>query len=203
MTIGAPECSAGLLFAFGACRSRAEIGRGSGSNRGRRPYQRPSSAPYPLGERVIVAGLTGWRDGVLELTAVEFKGNSAGPPLRSVCFTNRNLANDRTESLSYDGINPVGLLVAVWGRVTSVDEGAHVFYIDDGSNLADGTVASGVPNAGLRILVGSALALPQIGRYVRLSGIRTVHRELLIRLPCERSASPGGRDDLLARHLDA
>ena len=139
----------------------------------------PSSAPYPLGERVIVAGLTGWRDGVLELTAVEFKGNSAGPPLRSVCFTNRNLANDRTESLSYDGINPVGLLVAVWGRVTSVDEGAHVFYIDDGSNLADGTVASGVPNAGLRILVGSALALPQIGRYVRLSGIRTVHRELL------------------------
>jgi hypothetical protein len=61
------------------------------------------------------------------------------------------------------GLNNLGLLVRIWGRVASSDTG--VFYVDDGSGLEcePGKV-------GVKVLCGS-LTPPQAGSYVQATGI--------------------------------
>jgi hypothetical protein len=62
------------------------------------------------------------------------------------------------------GLYNVGLLVKVWGRVTSV-EGAGVFYLDDGSKLWDNSWSVGV-----RVLFGGD-GLPAVGSTVQVTGV--------------------------------
>ena len=131
------------------------------------------------GDRLSVAGIVAWADGVPKLTSPEFKGSSPHSPLQPVGLTNRSLANDRRETLTYSGINPVGLLVTAWGSVTRVDGAGQVFYIDDGTRLADGMGPAGSPYTGLRIAYGSGFTPPQLGGYVRVTGIRTVEKTTL------------------------
>jgi len=61
------------------------------------------------------------------------------------------------------GLNNVGLLVTLTGRVTYT--GATVFYIDDGSELHDNSGRTGIKVA------ASNLALPAQGYYVKVTGI--------------------------------
>ncbi|MDO8586484.1 MAG: DUF5060 domain-containing protein [Armatimonadota bacterium] len=72
------------------------------------------------------------------------------------------------------GLNNIGLLVRVIGKMTQVDQGGQYFYIDDGGNLKDGTKTlsgSGQPrdNVGVRVL-GTAALIPT-GSYVTVTGI--------------------------------
>lgn len=66
------------------------------------------------------------------------------------------------------GLYNVGVLVRTWGRVTAV--GDDWFYIDDGSNLQDGS-----GNAGVRVtvagIVETGFALPQEDDYVLITGL--------------------------------
>ena len=48
------------------------------------------------------------------------------------------------------GLNNIGTLVEVWGRITQI--GAGYFYVNDGWVLTDGTYTGGEPNIGVRIL---------------------------------------------------
>ncbi len=66
------------------------------------------------------------------------------------------------------GVNNTGLLVRVVGRVTHSAGGW--FYLEDGSNVEDGS-----GHAGVRILLGSGTA-PATGEFVRASGISSVIR---------------------------
>lgn len=135
------------------------------------------------GDRLDIAGQFSWIDGVPTLNKPEFKGQSSGMPLDSLAFTATHLANDRTESLSYIGLNPVGLLVTAWGRVTKIDTAAHAFYIEDGSGLADGMGPSDDPFHGLRVAYKAewvpAWTLPGVDTYVKVTGIRTVEKNVL------------------------
>jgi|GEM_PF-2924620 len=56
-------------------------------------------------------------------------------------MTNRSLA---TGTIGIPGLSTTGKLVRTWGRVTSVDSGNTYFYINDGSNLHDGSGNTGV-----------------------------------------------------------
>lgn len=62
------------------------------------------------------------------------------------------------------GLNNIGLLVSVWGKVVS--KGRGWFYINDGSEVKDGTGITGIycelPNG---------VAAPQLGEFVRVTGI--------------------------------
>ena len=51
------------------------------------------------------------------------------------------------------GVNNIGLLMRVWGKVTQRNTSApQYFYINDGAGLKDGTQTAGVDNVGIRIL---------------------------------------------------
>ena len=48
------------------------------------------------------------------------------------------------------GLNNIGLLVTTWGKVTQI--GSGYLYIDDGSNLKDGTLTGAEENIGVRVI---------------------------------------------------
>lgn len=102
------------------------------------------SAGVLEGETVTVEGYLSGIPGQLYIQADTVQ-RQAGTILRPVGTVNRS-----TKATS-------GLLGRVWGNVTAVDaaEAPAYFYLDDGSNLADGT-----GNAGLRIDI-SKLASPE------------------------------------------
>lgn len=62
------------------------------------------------------------------------------------------------------GLNNIGLLVTVWGKVTA--RGRDWFYVDDGSRVQDGTGTVGV-----YCEAPQGVAIPQIGNFVRVTGI--------------------------------
>lgn len=138
-------------------------------------------APLPAarGDRIDVAGIVRWTDGVPSLANPEIKGQQSGTAPAAPGATNLDLAPDLTETLTYAGFNPVGLLVSTWGRVTRVDTTARVFYVNDGSHLADGMGPSYDPFIGLRVAYKSGMVPPAPGKFVRVTGIRTVQKVTL------------------------
>lgn len=67
------------------------------------------------------------------------------------------------------GLNNIGTLVKVWGKVTRIGDG--YFYLDDGSGLKDGTATGNTPNIGVRALhPGTGLSQ---GQFVIVIGIST------------------------------
>lgn len=76
-------------------------------------------------------------------------------------------------SSGWSGLSNTGLLVTIWGKVTSkgTDElGNEFFYVDDGSNIWDGSyTSSGDKRIGIRTVI-SYVSL-DIGSYVRVTGI--------------------------------
>lgn len=49
------------------------------------------------------------------------------------------------------GLNNIGLLVKVWGKVTQIDPDGRYFYLDDGAGLLDDTKTGDISNVGVRI----------------------------------------------------
>ncbi len=63
------------------------------------------------------------------------------------------------------GLDTTGLLVRVWGKVTYVDQGNRIFFIDDGSNLDGGN-----GHVGVKIYDLSTETLPTVDSYVAVNG---------------------------------
>lgn len=82
------------------------------------------------------------------------------------------------------GLSNIGLLVKSWGKITSI--GVGYFYVDDGSNLRDGTGSMGVR-------VSFAPGAHSIGEYVLVTGISSIFqaaagraaRQLMPRSPAD------------------
>ena len=123
------------------------------------------------GAKVAVNGTVGLADGeraVLDPTVTPAGPGTVPGPLSMV---NRSvgggLLGDHVPGVSYGiGLNNVGLLVKVWGKVTYV--GSDHFYINDGTGL---TYTAG--RVGLKIFCGS-LAKPILNHSVVVTGISTL-----------------------------
>lgn len=131
------------------------------------------------GDKLEVAGVVSWINGIPVLTNPELKKQNGRQEIAPPLFTNADVASDTTESLNYNGINPVGLLVTCCGQVTKVDTANHVFYIDDGSKLADGMGPTQNPYVGLRVSYKSGITPPVERTHQRITGIRTVENMVL------------------------
>lgn len=106
---------------------------------------------------------------VINSTNTEFI--SLGTPPASLGLNNKALGGGSYNVLTSGpvggfGLNNVGLLIRAWGKVTDVDFGG--FYIDDGSNVTDGGIASGVRVVGF---TGYQTYTPVVGDYVAVIGI--------------------------------
>ena len=112
------------------------------------------------------AAKTTWGDRVLQAVEAVKTGTADDP--KPLYLPNKNVvgawSNHQNGAWSGNGLNNLGLYITVTGKVTYVDESEgsiKYFYIDDGSNLADGTTHdnAGVaePNVGLRIVAPSWL----------------------------------------------
>lgn len=69
------------------------------------------------------------------------------------------------------GPNNVGLLVTSYGRVTWVSPDRKSFYIDDGSELQDGSGHKGVCVSLEGLADGNVIVPPHVGAYVSVTGI--------------------------------
>jgi hypothetical protein len=68
----------------------------------------------------------------------------------------------------HKGLNNIGLLVKIWGKVTAANRGW--FYVDDGSGVSDGTGNHGV------YVDAQGQSLPDVGAYVSVTGISSCDR---------------------------
>ncbi|MCE5313552.1 MAG: hypothetical protein ABFD49_02110 [Armatimonadota bacterium] len=64
------------------------------------------------------------------------------------------------------GLNNIGLLIKVWGEVTAVDTTNSLFYINDGSNLSDGSGYTGVRVSYGSLASGNTITPPSVGDHV-------------------------------------
>lgn len=123
-----------------------------------------------VGQKVEFKGTVDRIDGEYQVRDVEFTSISPGMPLSPVCMTTATMANDRTGSLSYEGINTTGMLVRFTGEVRGVSSAQHFIYVDDGACREDGVAM--VP--GVRVHVPGGVTLPAQGSHVVVTGISRV-----------------------------
>lgn len=139
-----------------------------------------SSTTLPdVGDAVSVQGLTATSSGekIINAYSVVKTGTQSVPkPFAMNNLTvgggtygaQQAVLNYSTNDSYSSGLNNVGLLIRTWGKVTSVDQANSVFYIDDGSNLRDGSGP-----AGIRVDCTN-LPLPTLNSSVTLAGISGV-----------------------------
>ena len=106
-----------------------------------------SSEQVTPGEVVTVRGVMTTLNAERRFIASTVLHDGTRPHLEPVAMPNRQLGGGGVGSATPGvtggaGLNNTGLLVSTWGVVTAV--GADHLYIDDGSDLADGTGSSGV-----------------------------------------------------------
>ena len=112
------------------------------------------------GERVINASSTSWP---VQYTSI-----------KPLFVTSRNLSGGAFNTITNGaqgatGLNNVGLLVRISGKVTQV--GNDFLYLDDGSSCIDGTLASDNSQVrGVRV-VGSTQYIPNVGDQIAVTGI--------------------------------
>lgn len=140
----------------------------------------PASWTVVRGDTLTVAGLLTWTDGVPSLSSPELESPPAAGTLWKPPYSHtRTLGADPREDLAYAAFNPVGLLFTTYGRVKKVDTANHVFYIDDGTGLADGMGPSYDPFVGLRVAYKAGTIPPAPGKRVLVTGIRTTQKTTL------------------------
>jgi len=145
MYIQEPDRSSGLKVELGAAQTDAIIGS---------IVTVSGTLQTPAGERTITN------------PAVTVTGSGDAPSALSV--VNRDVGGSALNLYTPGvtggiGLNNIGLLVCVWGRVTAL--GSGYFYLDDGSALAGGL--------GLKIVTGT-LAKPGSSQYAVAVGISSV-----------------------------
>ncbi len=111
------------------------------------------------GDRVNVAGTPHTNaNGEREIVGSAMKLSSGNPLPEPLGMTNRDLLGGPYGQLpgvaGTGGCNNLSMLVRIWGRVTKIGTGdnAGMFYVNDGSDLTDGTQWDGSPNVGVRVV---------------------------------------------------
>jgi|GEM_PF-1426658 len=139
-----------------------------------------TSASVAIGDEIAVTGTmsTVARERVVNASSVTIAHAGLGAP-RPLVFTGRALGggeqglqpaaidNSANNAYAY-GLNNVGLLARVCGKVSRVDAAYNYFYVDDGSGISDG---SGY--AGFRV-DSTGLPTPTAGQNVTVTGISGV-----------------------------
>lgn len=144
---------------------------------------RGDSSSLQVGQTASVLGLLGRYNGERALYAAQIAGGATADVPDPIGVTNRSLGGGGVgdnpgisgEVLGY-GANNVGLLMKSWGRVTGGaydDSGNPFFYMDDGTNLADGNIYG---FAGVRVELSPAMATPSLGSYVCAVGVSSIYR---------------------------
>lgn len=122
---------------------------------------------YIEGDIVTVVGTLATVDGERTLQGANLSKVSHQNPLRPMALGNKWLGGATLGNrLGVDygkGLNNLGLLTTVWGKVTAT--GWTYFYVDDGSGLSDGSGFDGI-----RVLC-DGLTKPAKDKYVRVTGI--------------------------------
>ena len=133
-----------------------------------------SGDDVPRGSTAVVSGLVKTVGGerVIEAQAVS-TGAPPGSVLTPLGLVNKSLGGGSPDPIvpqipGANGLYNVGLLVRSWGRVTA--SGADWFYIDDGSDLDDGSTNTGV-KVTLAGMTGAPITPPQAGHYVLVTGL--------------------------------
>jgi len=137
---------------------------------GIRVQGKPAPSPQPLapqiGQRVHVEGVLTVVAGNLTL-ADAYWWTDAGQTVTPLLMPTGSLGGAalgiQPGAKDGMGLNNVGLLVRIAGRVTSSDDTAKLIVVSDGSNAA-----------GLRVLIPSELTAPAVGSQVAVTGISTV-----------------------------
>ncbi|MDO8684858.1 MAG: right-handed parallel beta-helix repeat-containing protein [Armatimonadota bacterium] len=96
----------------------------------------------------------------------------SSPPLKPFGLSNRDAGGKsiglQAGVMDASGINNFGLFIRVWGTVTY--QGLDYFYIDDGSELNDGSGHLGMKVA------AEGLTIPNVEKYVVVSGISSCYK---------------------------
>ncbi|HPP74437.1 MAG TPA: carboxypeptidase regulatory-like domain-containing protein, partial [Armatimonadota bacterium] len=72
------------------------------------------------------------------------------------------------------GLNPIGLLVKISGKVSQIDPNGAYFYIDDGARVDDGTYTGGDWNYGIRIALDGRNYTK--GKFLTITGVVSCFR---------------------------
>ena len=134
-----------------------------------------STDPVEVGQRVTVAGVMATQDGERYIPATQVKqmpvpgGSAVLAPLN---MTNKTVGGGPAGAApgvrGGVGVNNVGLLAKAFGRVTAVVPDG--FYINDGSNLASDGGKTGLKVSTTGLLAGRTIGIPEVGRYVTVTG---------------------------------
>lgn len=135
--------------------------------------------PVNCGDILSVAGLSERVDGEWQIQLLQPPTMAAGVAPVPLFMTHRSLAADLNEDLTPEsGLDPTGLLVSIVGRITRINTAQHVFYVNDGSDLADGMGPSDGPYVGIRISYRT-LTPPAVGKRIKVTGILRVEKVTL------------------------
>jgi len=127
------------------------------------------------GAQVTVRGILRTRNGERELVGAIVTQGTIGNPVKPVGMNLKSLGGTdyATPPMGQRavaggiGLNNIGTLIKTAGKVTQI--GTDYFYIDDGSNIWDGTYTSGVKNIGVRInWPGTGFSK---GQFVTITGV--------------------------------
>lgn len=128
---------------------------------------------FSEGDTVNIIGSLATVNGELAIQGATLTKTGTTTPISPLAMQNKSIGGAGVGIKSGidngTGINNVGLLVTAWGKVTTVSNYDY-FYIDDGSNLDNG---SGL--TGLKIYSGT-LVQPSKGDYVRITGISSIEQ---------------------------
>jgi beta-glucanase (GH16 family) len=135
----------------------------------------PGSNPaIAAGDRVWVSGLLTAAGGerVIQhaIPLVQFHDSPPGPLLFDNCWLGGSSLNSFTSGIEgAAGLNNLGMLIKTCGRLGNTDPNGAYFYIDDGSNLSDGTMTGACENLGVRVSGDGRSYTP--GSYMAVTGI--------------------------------
>jgi hypothetical protein len=132
---------------------------------------RVSGGPTPnIGDKVRIAGTITAQSGEAQINATSCAVSGTGS-VATLGIPNKLLgggAFDTQRGVTGGfGLNNIGLLVRTWGKVTQI--GTDHLYINDGSNLKDGTSTGSEQNIGIRVICDSTGY--QSGQYIAVTGI--------------------------------
>ena len=137
------------------------------------PFDGPPPAGYSEGDLVEIVGTVMTVDGERAIENATLTKTGSRTPLEPIALTNKLVGGGRIgfKSGVTDGIglNNIGLLVTVFGRVTA-PPGWTYFYIDDVSGCLDGSGFTG-----LKVICWD-MDKPAQGTYVRVTGISSCQR---------------------------
>lgn len=129
-----------------------------------------------VGQRVSFIGMLSRVDGEYQMADLEFLEMAPGTPIAPLLMNSTAIANDRTQTLNYAGLNTTGLLVRTAGVVTSQFADECFFYIDDGDGYRDGTSPY---STGIRVYVPFGVDVPEEGDQAIVTGISRVQKVTL------------------------